>query len=584
VAHAPLRRSPRVAIVVTLVLLFVLPGPAAVASPTSPDPGADHPSPWWTWHPPDHLDDREAQARATGRRVRYALPVAGGVLRRFEAPTTAFGSGHRGVDLAAAPGDAIRAAADGAVTFAGVVAGVRWVSVAHADGILTSYGPIAAAEVSRGDIVTRGTRLGTLAAGGHGDGARDRGLHWGARREGRYLDPMTLLDDGVPRPSLVEPGSWRGTDHAVTPYAGWEGARWAGLGVHPSPVADRPGYPIPPGPNRLVLLSGLNSGSGSRPIDPAHLGYDPASVSRFAYPGADPGALPERYGPEDTWHDIDRAARGLREQLRALAAAEPGRAVDLVGHSLGGVVALVYLSRYHDPYDRTLPPIGSVVTIASPHRGTDLANVGVALRDHLVVGLGLLGARPLADRVGAVPRFPLHDEVLDDLRVGSALTGRLATDWQEALAAGPAGPLAMGTRVLTIGATGDQVVPIVRSGQPTPRGWVSSVDLDLTAEAAVDHRVLPGGHDAVLHTEALREVVWRFLAGEEVVASPGYGRTWSSALQAGSLHLLAGGVQVHDLRGTVRAVAGGVRMIASEVGRDRAAEDDDAGRPWQPSP
>jgi hypothetical protein len=33
--------------------------------------------------------------------------------------------------------------------------------------------------------------------------------------------------------------------------------------------------------------------------------------------------------------------------------------------------------------------------------------------------------------------------------------------------------------------------------------------------------VLPGTHEGVLATEAVREVVWRFLAGREVVQSPG---------------------------------------------------------------
>jgi hypothetical protein len=571
------RTAAAIVVVAVLTALFVAPGPA-VAQVAIPHDAVEHDAPWWTLHPPAHLDDRSVPSAATAERVRYARPVPGGVLRRFVAPTTTFGSGHRGVDLAAGAGDAVHAAADGAVTFAGDVAGVRWVSVSHADGVLTSYGPIGRFAVGRGDLVARGARLGSLAAGGHGDGAGDRGLHWGARRDGRYLDPLSLLDEGVARPSLVDAGAWRGIDHAVTPYVGWAGGRWGGLGVQPSPVADRPGFPVPPGPNRLVLLSGLNSTSSSRPFDPHHLGYGDDSVSQFGYPGADPTRLPDGHGPQDTWTGIDLAARGLREQLRQLATAEPGRAVDLVGHSLGGVVVLVYLSRYHDPYDRTLPPIGNVVTIASPHRGTDLANVGVALRDHLAVGLGLLGVREVLDRVDGGPRFPLRDPVLDDLRVGSPLTDRLAADWSAALAAGPAGPFAMGTRVLTIGAAGDQVVPVVRSGQPTPRGLVSGFDLDLTADGVVEHRVLPGGHEAVLNTEALREVVWRFLAGEEVVASPGHGRTWSSALQAGSLYLLAGGIQAHDLHGTVRGVAQGARMLIGPPPPGEGIDDDSIGQ------
>ena len=111
-------------------------------------------------------------------------PVGGRVLRPFDPPATPYGRGHRGVDLAGVPGEPVRSALAGTVTFAGPVAGVTWVTVAHGDGLSTTYGGLAST-VRRGDPVALDTPLGTVT-----DRAR---LDWGARRRGRYVDPLHLL-------------------------------------------------------------------------------------------------------------------------------------------------------------------------------------------------------------------------------------------------------------------------------------------------------------------------------------------------------------------------------------------------------
>jgi hypothetical protein len=489
--------------------------------------------------------------------VRYELPVDAAVGRGFEEPATVFGPGHRGVDLDARAGGMVGSAADGTVAHAGPVAGTTWVSVAHADGIVTSYGPLGRTVVRPGARVRRGQALGTLADAGHGLAAQDRGLHWGARRQGRYLDPMSLLEPGRPRPSLVGPGGWRGTAHVVTPYDRWSGASAGGWRAAPSPVATRPGFAVPPNPNHLLLVPGLGSSSRSVVTDPAHLGYDPRSVTSFSYAGrstrggaaGDPRRDQLPHGPEHTWPGVDAAARLLRDQLRAQAAREPGRAVDLVGHSMGGVVIWRYLSRYHDAYDRSLPPIGHVVTIASPLSGSDLAALAGDLDAHPVTGPLIAGAQGVHERsTGARGWVPLGAPAIADLRPGSPLLRELAGDVEHALHDGPAGALAMGTRVLTIGAGGDLVVGAYRTRVPRDP-WVA-LERELARRSApgaptdasgrpatpprdermwqpwadgppLEHRILPGGHSEVLRTEASREVLWRFLAGEEVVASPG---------------------------------------------------------------
>jgi murein DD-endopeptidase MepM/ murein hydrolase activator NlpD len=113
------------------------------------------------------------------------------VLRPFHPPPDRYGPGHLGVDLAAPAGVAVRAAGDGVVRFAGPVAGRGVVVVLHPDGISTEYEPLAAAVVA-GQRVRAGQRLGTVA-GVHRGCAPAGCLHWGARRGGGYLDPMSLL-------------------------------------------------------------------------------------------------------------------------------------------------------------------------------------------------------------------------------------------------------------------------------------------------------------------------------------------------------------------------------------------------------
>lgn len=416
-----MRRTRRVVVAAALTIVVATLGPvapAAVAPAAADVPGAGGPS----VSPPVPPGTDAAAGRS--RTLRYRPPVPGSVLRRFAPPRTAFGSGHRGVDLAAAPDAAVGAAAGGTVTFAGTVAGVGWISVAHADGVVTSYGPIGAARVARGQTVSAGQELGRLSPGGHGDGRGDAGLHWGARRGGAYLDPLSLLDVGLGRPSLVGPGGWRGIDHAVVPYEPWAGARLGGLGVAGSPVADRPGFAVPPGPNRLVLVAGLGSDSDREVLDPVHLGYDAASVTRFSYRGLDPDGAPSVYGPQDTFRGVDEAAARLATQLRDHAAREPGRAVDLVGHSMGGAV-VGYAAPTVDggPMASQDPPRIGVYARLSVDRDGDAASPDRQVADcrSMVDGRGWQVAEVYIDRnlsgfTGE--RRPAFDRMLADLEAG----------------------------------------------------------------------------------------------------------------------------------------------------------------------
>ncbi|MFD4260534.1 murein hydrolase activator EnvC family protein [Streptomyces sp. NPDC058534] len=115
------------------------------------------------------------------------------VLRGWEPPASAYGPGHRGVDLAAAGGAPVRAVAAGRVSFAGRVAGRGVVSLELTGTgdppLRTTYEPVAAS-VREGDDVAAGEVLGRVEpTGSHCTAC----LHWGLLRGDLYLDPLSLL-------------------------------------------------------------------------------------------------------------------------------------------------------------------------------------------------------------------------------------------------------------------------------------------------------------------------------------------------------------------------------------------------------
>ena len=127
--------------------------------------------------------------------VAFGWPVAPPpVVRRLDPPPQPWLAGHRGVDLAAAPGAEVHAAGGGTVSFAGSVAGRGVVSVVHAGGLRTTYEPVTAT-VHTGEAVTAGQSLGALEAG-HPGCPVAACLHWGLRRGEQYLDPLALLGLG----------------------------------------------------------------------------------------------------------------------------------------------------------------------------------------------------------------------------------------------------------------------------------------------------------------------------------------------------------------------------------------------------
>lgn len=134
-------------------------------------------------------------ADADSGRLSWPLRPPPVVVRVFDAPSPNWLAGHRGVDLAGRPGEAVYATGEATVVYAGLLAGRPVISLAHPGGLHTSYEPVRARVVA-GQSVSTGTVLGELVAGHHGCSAAAC-LHWGAMwgpaSRADYVDPLGLL-------------------------------------------------------------------------------------------------------------------------------------------------------------------------------------------------------------------------------------------------------------------------------------------------------------------------------------------------------------------------------------------------------
>ncbi|GAA1962789.1 hypothetical protein GCM10009798_23200 [Nocardioides panacihumi] len=193
---AALTRLPGCQIVVVLLTGILILGPC-------PASGAGEPDPVGVW----------------------PLSPVPTIVERFAAPTSAWGPGHRGVDLLGRVGQTVVAALPGRVSFAGTLAG-RGVVVVD-DGVTrTTYEPVTAA-VRVGVTLTAGAPIGALT--------RTQShcppyacLHWGWIRDadGTYLDPLRLVGSAPVR--LLPLWRDRPVDASVPaatgtapPYAAW---------------------------------------------------------------------------------------------------------------------------------------------------------------------------------------------------------------------------------------------------------------------------------------------------------------------------------------------------------------------------
>ncbi|MEY2423611.1 MAG: hypothetical protein QOI95_3678 [Acidimicrobiaceae bacterium] len=422
--------------------------------------------------------------------VFYSPPVDAPVSDPFRPPATPYGPGNRGIEYATPAGTTVVAAADGTVTFAGVVAGRRWVTVHHDDGVRTTYGPLADVSVSAGERIPRGDVVGTTAGA----------LMFTARIGDAYIDPESLFGAGPPRVHLVpEPldtpsvskgsgggGGWSlpGAD-ALLSAIDWERRHLEAtpaflVSLTPAPVmagavdaltswqhdqarCTKPSVtaPAPTGRRIAVLVGGLGSSSTSAAVadvDTEALGYASSDVVRFSYLGGrvptDEPVAPElgtldvaAYGPRDTVGDLEIAGHRLASMLLQVAeSAPPEVVVDVIAHSQGGLVTRLALAELTASHPEALTHLGVVVTLGTPHGGADLAGLVRAADANPLDRLSV-------DAVQAVAELPIEP---DDPAVIQMAPG---SDLLDALAASPSPDVTL----VSIAARGDLVVPSPRA-------------------------------------------------------------------------------------------------------------------------
>jgi murein DD-endopeptidase MepM/ murein hydrolase activator NlpD len=148
-----------------------------------------------------------AEATAVGATAAEAAtwrwPVRGEVVERFAvSPANPYARGqHRGIDIAAPRGAAVRAACAGRVRFAGNAGSFGRAVTISCGEYAVSYGHLAQIAVEPGETVRAGHRIGAVGTTGRGSSTGPH-LHLGVRRttdRNGYIDPLLLLPTGEPR-------------------------------------------------------------------------------------------------------------------------------------------------------------------------------------------------------------------------------------------------------------------------------------------------------------------------------------------------------------------------------------------------
>ena len=110
---------------------------------------------------------------------------------------------HRGLDIAAAPGTAINAAADGTVIFSGEKGTYgNLVILSHGNGFLTYYAHCSKLLVQVGDSVTQGQPIAAVGSTGRSTGPH---CHFEVRYQNNPIDPLFYLPGENNAPVRTEP-------------------------------------------------------------------------------------------------------------------------------------------------------------------------------------------------------------------------------------------------------------------------------------------------------------------------------------------------------------------------------------------
>lgn len=134
---------------------------------------------------------QQAPSNIAVRRPKQAYEISSGFGLRSD-PIEGKMRAHHGIDLAAPVGKEVLSAYGGKVVRAERAGGYgNLVVVDHGDGLETRYAHLGEINVSIGDEITAGTKVGTVGMTGRTTGPH---LHFELRREGEAVDPRSALE------------------------------------------------------------------------------------------------------------------------------------------------------------------------------------------------------------------------------------------------------------------------------------------------------------------------------------------------------------------------------------------------------
>lgn len=129
---------------------------------------------------------KESPSRGTGN---LGWPAVGGYISSYQG--TRWGRFHRGIDIARPSNYNILAADNGTVTFAGWNGGYgNTIKIDHNNGIETLYAHLKSIDVSVGDTVGKGQKIGVMGSTGNSTGIH---LHFEVYKDGDLENPMDYL-------------------------------------------------------------------------------------------------------------------------------------------------------------------------------------------------------------------------------------------------------------------------------------------------------------------------------------------------------------------------------------------------------
>lgn len=146
----------------------------------------------------DHVQSELAERVRWISSMPSVAPVKGIVTSGFGTrrdPMTGRRTFHPAVDIAAPPGQEVRAPADGLVTRAGRIGGLgNAVYLSHGFGIATRFGHMSRLEVRPGQEVERGELLGYVGRTGRSTGYH---LHYEVHVDDEAINPLAYILDGT---------------------------------------------------------------------------------------------------------------------------------------------------------------------------------------------------------------------------------------------------------------------------------------------------------------------------------------------------------------------------------------------------